>query len=169
MAISPYNVYETTDGYLASICITDRHWERFVRLTGNEELLDDERFSSKVNRAAHIPEVDAIVEEWLEGKTKDEAAEILLENKIPTAPVQTTEEIVEDPQLLHREMINYIENKGAGRDEIPVPGMPSKFPRNDPADITPSPRVGEDTTDVLQELAGYSPEEIEALRAKNVF
>lgn len=169
MAISPYNVYETEDGYLAIICITDRHWERFVRLAGREDLIDDERFASKVNRAEHIPEVDVIVEEWLDGKSKEEAAEILLENKIPTAPVRTTDEIVEDPQLLQREMINYFENKGEGRDEIPVPGMPIKFPYSDPADITPSPRVGEHIDEVLQDVAGYSQERIDALAEKEVF
>lgn len=164
LAIAPYNVYAVEDGYLAVICITERQWQRFCRLIDREDLIGVERFKNKATRAANVDEIDAIVEEWLEGRTKDEAVETLLEHGVPTAPVQTIDEIVEDPQLAHRNMVNYLENKGEGREELPVPGMPIKFPASDPIDITDSPRTGEDTAAVLARVAGYSQEQIEHLR-----
>jgi crotonobetainyl-CoA:carnitine CoA-transferase CaiB-like acyl-CoA transferase len=164
MAIAPYNVYEVEDGYLAVICIAERHWDNLTELMGRPELAEVERFSSKAKRANHIEEIDEVVREWLEGRYKDETVQLLLENGIPTAPVQTIEEIVEDPHLDHRDMLNYLPNKGEGRPEIPVAGMPIKFPASEAPEVTGSPRVGEHTEEVLAEVAGYDEERIESLR-----
>jgi CoA:oxalate CoA-transferase len=57
MAIAPYNVYEVTDGYLAIICIAERHWDALVNLMDRPELNDVERFSSKAKRANHVEEI----------------------------------------------------------------------------------------------------------------
>lgn len=167
MAIAPYNVYEVEDGYLAIICIAERHWDDLTELMGRPELAEEERFSSKSRRAQHVEEIDAIVREWLEGRRKDETVELLLKHNIPTAPVQTIEEIVEDPHLDHRGMLNYLPNKGEGREEIPVPGMPIKFPASEDPDVTDSPRVGEHTDEVLSSVAGYSEERLAELRERD--
>lgn len=167
MAIAPYNVYEVEDGYLAIICIAERHWDVLTELMGRPELADEERFSSKSRRAEHVEEIDNIVREWLDGRHKDETVELLLEHNIPTAPVQTIEEIVEDPHLDHREMLNYLPNKGVGREDIPVPGMPIKFPASEAPEVTESPRVGEHTDEVLSEVAGYSAERLAELRERD--
>lgn len=169
MAIAPYNVYEVEDGYLAIICIVERHWDVLTELMGRPELADEERFSSKSRRAEHVEEIDAIVRDWLEGRHKDETVELLLEHNIPTAPVQTVEEIIEDPHLDHRGMLNYLPNKGEGREEIPVPGMPIKFPASEAPEVTDSPRVGEHTDEVLSEIADYSEEQLAELRERNAF
>lgn len=168
MAIAPYNVFAVEDGYLAIICIAERHWDNFIELMGRHDLKDVERFSSKAKRANHVEEIDEIVHAWLEGRTQDETVELLLEHGIPTAPVQSIEEIVEDPQLEHRGMLNHFPNKGEGREEIPVPGSPIKYPGSDDPEVTPSPRVGEHTEEVLGEIAGYSEERIAELEERNV-
>lgn len=167
MAIAPYNVYEVEDGSLAIICIAERHWDVLTELMGQPELAEKERFSSKSRRAEHVEEIDGIIREWLDGRHKDETVELLLEHNIPTAPVQTIEEIVEDPHLDHRRMLNYLPNKGEGREEIPVPGMPIKFPASEAPEVTDSPRVGEHTDEVLSEVAGYSEERLAELRERD--
>ena len=166
MAIAPYNVFAVEDGYLAIICIAERHWRTLVELMDRPELKGVDRFSSKVKRANHVEEIDEIVHEWLEGRTQDETVELLLEHNIPTAPVQSIEEIIEDLHLKHRGMLNYLPNKGDGRDEIPVPGSPIKYPGSDDAEVTQSPRVGEHTDEVLSEVAGYSEDRLAELREK---
>lgn len=163
MGIAPYNVYEVEDGYIAIICIAERHWGALVNLMDRPNLSDVDRFSSKAKRANHIEEIDGIVSEWLNGRTKDATVELLLDNGIPTSPVQTLGEIVNDPQLDHRGMLNYLPNKGEGHPELPVPGMPIKFSESEDPEIYSSPRVGEDTGEVLSEVAGYSAERIAKL------
>lgn len=165
LSIAPYNIYEVEDGYVAIACISEPQWQRLAQLMGEQWLLEEERFESKVSRAEHYEEIDGIVEAWLDGMFKDEAVDLLIDEGISCAPVQTLEELVEDPQLEYREMINYIENKETrGWDEIPVPGMPIKLASTEDPEIQPSPGVGEHTDEVLSEYLAYGSDRINTLR-----
>ena len=44
MAIAPYNIYPASDGWLAIICISERHWRGVATALGRPELIDDPRF-----------------------------------------------------------------------------------------------------------------------------
>ena len=46
MAVAPYNIYETSDGWLAIICISERHWHGVATALGRPELIDDPRFGT---------------------------------------------------------------------------------------------------------------------------
>lgn len=164
LAISPYNVYEATDGYVAIICISEHQWESLATLMDREDLIAAE-YGSKVKRAEKMDEIDGVIEEWLADKPKDDIVDVLLSEDIPCAPVQTIEEIVEDPHLDHRDMLNYLPNRSEGRDEIPVPGMPIKFSDSESPDVSPAPELGEHTEEILAEIGGYSAEEIDKLQA----
>lgn len=168
LAIAPYNTYEVEDGHVAIICISERHWDELTEVMGRPELAAEEKYSSKARRATHIEEVDGYVEEWLDGKTKDEVMETLLEANVPSAPVKTVEEIIEDPHLEHRNMIKRLPNQTDGTDEIPVPGMPIKFSDADEPTIERAPFLGEHTDEILAEIARYSDEEIAQLRETDV-
>lgn len=168
LSTAPYNIYEIEDGYVAIICVTNRHWEQFLRLADREDLIDDDRFSTKIKRAENMEEVDQLVQGWLTGRTRDEAIELLRDNNIPTAPVQDLDDVVEDPQLHHRDMIHRVSNPGPGKDEIPIPGMPIKFAGSDEPEIRPAPKLGKDTDTVLKAIADYSDTQIEKLREQEV-
>lgn len=163
LAIAPYNVYEGDDGYIAIICISEQQWESLARLMGREDLLDDNRFDSKVKRAQHMDFIDELVSEWVADRSKNDIVAELLTEDIPCAPVQTIEEIVTDPHLEERGMLNYVPNRSFGRDEIPVPGMPIKFSGSEDPEVVPAPDLGEHTSEVLKELADYSDEELAEL------
>ncbi len=166
LAIAPYNAYEAADGHVAIICIAERHWEALAELMGREELIGVDRLSSKARRAEHAGEVDGYVREWLAGRPADEAVAALLDAGVPCAPVRTVEEVIEDPHLRERGMIEELPNQGWGRDEIPVPGMPIGLSGSEPPEIEQAPRLGEHTESVLREF-GYDAAEIEALRERD--
>ncbi|WP_436348502.1 CaiB/BaiF CoA transferase family protein [Natronorubrum sp. FCH18a] len=167
LAIAPYNTYEVEDGHVAIICISERHWENLTEVMGRAELSEMEKYSSKALRAQHIDEVDGYIEAWLDGKTKNEVMEILLESNVPSAPVKTVEEIIDDPHLEHRNMIEYLPNQTDGREEMPVPGMPIKFSGAEEPEIDRAPFLGEHTDEILADLTGYSEQEIDELRAND--
>ncbi|MFC7009801.1 CaiB/BaiF CoA transferase family protein [Halalkalicoccus salilacus] len=164
LAIAPYNVYKVADGYVAIICISENHWESLAKLIGHEEMIDDERYNSKHARANHMDTIDSVIENWLKGREKDDIIDVLLAEDVPCAPVQTVEEIVEDPHLDYRNMLNYVENRSFGKPKIPVPGMPIKFSGSDDPEITPAPNLGEHTEEVLSEIGGFTQEEIDRIR-----
>ena len=163
LGIAPYNAYEADNGYVAIICIAERHWENLARAMDHEGLISAEGYDSKVRRAEHMDEVDALVGEWVGGRSKEEVVETLLEANVPCAPVQDVEEIVDDPHLRERGMINDLPNQGTGKEEVPVPGMPIKFHGSKDPDVTQAPLLGEHTEEVLAEMAGYDEEEISRL------
>ena len=167
LSIAPYNVYEVDDGYVAIICISERHWEALATLMERPDLVGAEGFDSKAARAARLDAIDQLVEEWLDGQNKDAVTDALLEAGVPCAPVQTVEEIIDDPHLHDRGMVNHLENQGAGRATVPVPGMPIKFSTVDDPEVTQAPLLGEHTEEVLAEIAGYGPEDLERLRSTN--
>ncbi|UHQ96216.1 CaiB/BaiF CoA transferase family protein [Natrinema halophilum] len=168
LALAPYNVYEAGDGYVAVICVTNKHWRDLLRVIDREELISDGRFDNKVKRAENVDQIDAIIEEWIDDRSKQNVVDDLIEKDIPAAPVLSIEEITEDPHLNHRDMLNYIPNKGSGRQELPVAGMPIKFSKNNDPTIESSPGLGEHSHEVLSQVIDYSDENIQKLRDENV-
>lgn len=165
--IAPYNVYEAGDGHLALICTGDRQWRKLADLMDRPDLLDDDRFETVAKRAANVEAVDDLVESWLVGQSVDEVVPTLLEHDIPAAAVNSIDDVVENPQLEHRGMLNWIENQGKGTEEIPVPGSPIRFRGGDSPPVRPSPELGADTAAVLSTVAGYSEDEIDSLRSED--
>jgi crotonobetainyl-CoA:carnitine CoA-transferase CaiB-like acyl-CoA transferase len=164
LSIAPYNVYEVDDGYVAVICISERHWEALAELMDRPDLVGTEGYDSKAARASHLEEIDGLVQEWLDGRTKDAVVDTLLGAGVPCAPVQTVEEVVDDPHLRERGMVNDLPNQGEGREHVPVPGMPIKFSTVDDPEVSQAPLLGEHTEEVLTEIAGYGPDDLERLR-----
>jgi formyl-CoA transferase len=61
---SPYNVYPTSDGYLAIICVGEQHWKNLLDAMGRKDLLDDPRFQTLKTRVTHMNVVDDLVEQF---------------------------------------------------------------------------------------------------------
>src|SRR3954464_5578775 len=71
LAESPYNVYSTSDGYIAIICVTDGHWKSLTQAMARPDLMDDPRLGSLKDRVAHMDLVDDTVSGWTRGYTKE--------------------------------------------------------------------------------------------------
>ena len=169
LSIAPYNAYPVEDGYVAIICVAERQWENLAEEMGREDLVGVERLSSKARRAEHREEVDGYIEAWLEGRTKAEVVERLLGADVPCAPVRSIEELVADPHLESRGMLNDLPNQSTGREEIPVPGMPIRFSGSDRPTVVPAPLLGEHTEEVLRDVLGYDEERLAALHEQGAF
>jgi len=104
----------------------------------------------------------ALVEQWCAKRTTDEVCARLHEAGIPSAPVRTIPQVVQDPHLWEREMLVKMEDALAG--EMYLPGATIKFSRT-PARIGPVPTVGQHTDETLSSLLGYDGAKLAALRA----
>ncbi|CAM5352959.1 CoA-transferase [Bacillus safensis FO-36b] [Bacillus safensis subsp. safensis] len=99
MATAPYNVYPTQDGYIAILCVADRQWQSLLKVMEKDELLDDPRFQTNIDRSANTYIVDEIVTSWTSNKKKMDIADALIEANVPHAPVQSIAEVADDPHL----------------------------------------------------------------------
>ncbi|PRZ44124.1 formyl-CoA transferase [Antricoccus suffuscus] len=163
LAVSPYNVYPTQDGWLAIISISDRHFKGVLECASRADLHDDPRFANQKSRARNMDALDAELEKWTRLRTRDELAAQLQAHGVPCAPVRTVREVDQDPHLIERGMIRYVEHPDKGR--VPVPGSPLHLADSPVGPLTVAPRLGEATDEVMADLCGYTAEEISELRA----
>ena len=167
LSLAPYNVYRAKDGHVAMICIREGHWRRLIKAMGQPELGDRPEFADMASRAAHIDEVDAVVEAWTETRTRDEIFRVLQAGGVICASVQTLEEVVNDPHLHERGTLEWREHPALGR--IALCRTPLRYEGITPPALTDPPSLGADTQRVLQGLGGYGEEDIETLRRAEAF
>ena len=88
MGVAPYDVYQCSDGHVALISVTNRHWRSVLEVIGREDLLTDPRFRHNTDRAAHMGAVDELVEEWTRQRSREEVASLLGAAGVPLAVVR---------------------------------------------------------------------------------
>ncbi len=160
LAEAPYNVYPTSDGWLAIICVGDVHWRSLVRTMGRPELADDPRFGSLKQRVAAMDEVDALVSDWTSRRTKEEAFQTLMASKVPCAPVRDLEEVVNDPNMHARGSLQWQDHPTLGR--IVVQNSPLRYAGVPRRQLEPSHELGSDTAAVLKARLGWDDAAIAA-------
>jgi len=166
LAESPYNVYPTSDGYIAIICVGETHWKSLVRAMERPELNDDPRFSTLKDRVANMDAVDAIVGAFTSRFDKQALFEILLRHRVPCAPVRDLDEVVNDPHMHARGALHWIQHPDLGR--IPVPASPMRYQDSEARPIVPSRRLGQDNRAVYSDWLGLPAAELAALEAEGV-
>jgi formyl-CoA transferase len=154
MAVAPYNIYQTSDGWLAIICISERHWRGVATALGRRELIDDPRFCTQKDRVANIDAVDEEVSRCTRTRTRAELVRDLQAAGVPCAPVKSIREVDTDEHLIRRGMIQYVEHPARGR--APVPGCPLRLSDSPVGPLRPAPPLGQSTEEVLAELVGHS-------------
>ena len=162
MANPAMNWYETADdSWVWLIGLEgDRHWPSLCRAVDHPEWIEDPRFHDAASRRANVRELIQGFDTVFATRTRAEWAEAFDREDVWWAPVQTTEEVLADPQAW------------AGNAFLEVPDGPSvAMMINSPCDFvgTPAaarsmpPELGQHTDEVLAEL-GREPGDIAHLR-----
>jgi CoA:oxalate CoA-transferase len=163
---APYNVYPTTDGHVAVHLVTEAHWRNLLRAMGRADLLDDPRFATNAARVEHIDETDALIAEWTRRLSKAEVFARAREHRIPIAPVRNAAEVMNDPHMHVRGMLERINHPELG--EIVVPTTPLRLHGTDTVATTPAPRIGEHNLEIYGAWLGLSAGEIAGLKEDDV-
>jgi CoA:oxalate CoA-transferase len=167
LSLCPYNVYPTSDGYIAIITNNEQHWRWLVDALKAPQLAEDPRFSSVKERCLHMDEVDHAIADLTRPYAKMELFERLIAARVPCAPVRTLLEVVNDPHLHARGSLQWIEHPEYGR--IVVNTSPLRFAGEDGAvPYKPSSTLGADTEAILVERLALDHAEVERLRAEQV-
>ena len=164
--VAPYNVYSTSDGYIALLCVTDNQWLHLLEAMGRQDLRDDPRFESPMSRCDHAEETDAIVAEWAAELTREEAYNKAREHRVPCAPVRDLDEVTNDPHLHERGMLQRMQHPQLG--DVVLPNTPIRLHGAVEPPLEPSPALGQHNEEIYSGWLGLSTEEIERLRQEGV-
>jgi crotonobetainyl-CoA:carnitine CoA-transferase CaiB-like acyl-CoA transferase len=154
--------YRTADGYVCMMAYTDQQWLRFWSALGKPEMMQDPRFVDMPSRTRNIEEVYRIAGEQLEGRTTREWIAWLDELEIPSGPVKSLDEVLDDPHLAAVDFFKRINHPTEGG--IVMPDTPLQFSGSPAAIRRLPPKFGEHGHEVLREF-GLTAAEIDALAA----
>lgn len=160
---APTSGYVAKDGKWVLIAgNSDPLFARLSKAMDQPGLPLDPRFQDNRSRVANVEDLDAIIGEWTVQYDADALLAILAEADIPSSLVYTAADIAADPQYRHRDMVREVEDPLFG-DVLQagiVPGVPE-----DPGRVRwPGPKMGAHNEEVLEELLGFSANEIQRLR-----
>lgn len=161
LAVCPYNVYPAADGHIAIIVNHDQHWRSLTGAMGREELADDPRYRTNADRVRNMQEVDDMLAAWSSQHRRAALFEKLIALPVPCAPVRDLHEVMNDPHLHARGMLQWREHPEYGR--IPAAASPLRFEGEAHLPERPSVPLGHDSRDILRRRLGMAAEEIDQL------
>jgi len=164
-SLCPYQVFETSDRPLILGVANDSLWVAFCRVAGTPELAAEPRFRTNADRVAHRAETVAAVAAVMTTRTRDDWLAVLDAAGIPCSPVHTLGELSAHPHTAASGMV--FEYRHRSGQPLKAVATPLRIDGERPGHRCPPPALGADGEAVLRE-AGYSADEIDALRRRGV-
>jgi len=156
-----YRLYRTRDSKLIALgAIESKFWEGVCKLLERPDLLPDQ-YSPEPRRS----EVIKAIESAFLAKTADEWFRTMSDHDLPCTPILSLEETLRDPQARSRQMI--VDKDAAGSRKFSYVGNPCKISGVGQVELTPSPKLGEHSAEILREV-GYSDATIRSFLEEGV-
>ncbi|MFZ0694619.1 MAG: CaiB/BaiF CoA-transferase family protein [Alphaproteobacteria bacterium] len=165
--IMPYQVFGAADGLLILAIGNDAQFERFCAFCRRTELAADPRYSTNAQRLRNRDSLTPVIADliaahpirhWVEGLTKV---------NVPCSPINAIDQVFADPQVKARNM--EIAMPHSATDEpVRLIGSPIKMSESPVSYRRPPPTLGQHTAQVLHELLGLKPGQIDGLRRRGV-
>jgi len=142
--------YPTADGHLSLVVYTDRHWRDFSALVGQPDLMArDARFASQESRTQNAEAAGAFIAQHLPARGNKEWLEILHGVDIPACPVNSIEDLFEDPHLQAVGFFEEMQHPTEGT--LRVSRFPVRFSATPASVQRLAPNLGEHNAEILGE------------------
>jgi crotonobetainyl-CoA:carnitine CoA-transferase CaiB-like acyl-CoA transferase len=140
-------------------------WEGLLKAVGRMDLLEDARFATRHHRTEQHWEIVKILQETFRTQPRGYWLERLDTNNIPNAPINSIQEVFNDPQVKHMGIPKQIDHPKMGKSNLV--GSPINLSDTPAQFFRPAPLLGEHTEEVLARL-GYEGDVIKEFRASGV-
>jgi len=163
--IAPYDTFPAADGEFFLAVGNDDQFARFCRVTGLQTLVEDERFATNPARVVNASDLKARLSAVLRDRPRAHWLEALTAAGVPCGSVRDVAEVLTDPQLAARHMIEAVEHAALG--PLKLLGVPITLSGTPGSVRTAPPTLGQHTDTVLGEL-GFDRDAIGRLRRDGV-
>ena len=161
---APSGTFATADQPLNIAANRDEQWETLARHFGRPDLLDDPDYLTRENRKTNRYALRAELEKTLITKPASEWVKALNALGVPSGPVLTVPQVLDDPQLKDRGMIADV---SIGTEQVQVSAAPVLVDGVRPAPKSSPPTLGQHNVEIWRQ-AGLSADEISALQNEGV-
>ena len=162
----PVDMVETKDGWIVVQVLGDTLFKRWANLVGAEDLLDDDRFSTDINRGINGEILSKKTSDWASQYTNEEALNLLANANVPAGPVNDLQDALDDPHVKAMNFFQDLEYPGIPG-KSPVMGLPVKLSNSDNTIERRPPILGEHTEEILIDL-GFTNDEIDEFKEKRI-
>jgi crotonobetainyl-CoA:carnitine CoA-transferase CaiB-like acyl-CoA transferase len=139
-----------------------KFWEGLTRALGEPELAADPRFATNTARVANYEALNEHLQRSFSARPRAEWLARLQAEDVPSAPINSIDEAVADPQTQH---LRVIREYGSADRAVQLVACPATFEQTPTGDRLAPPELGEHTVEILTAL-GFTPARIEELRAE---
>jgi len=165
--ITPFQVFKAKDDYFVLPIGNDNLWIKFCNAIGREELINDSKFATNGDRTENLEILIPLLENIFLTRTASQWIELFEDTGIPCSPINTIDKVMNDEQVLARNMIVEVEDDRAGTTKIA--GNPIKMTSiPEERKREPAPKVGEHTKEILGKYLGFDEKKIEQLKEDGV-
>ena len=164
--IVPYEVFATLDGHIILAVANDAQFARFCEVAGCSDLARDPRFAANADRVINRRDLIPVIRGIMATRTKAQWMAALEACDVACGPINTIEEVFEDPQVLHRGLrVDMPHPLGAA---APVLANPIRLSASPVEYRSPPPLLGEHNDEVYRNLLGMADGQISELRSAGV-
>ncbi|MEM7336381.1 MAG: CoA transferase [Chloroflexota bacterium] len=163
---APADLFKTKDGHIVVQIVGPYIYKRWAKLMGDPSLLTDERFKDDISRGNNSQIVNDIMSNWTMSRTTEEAMVELAEARIPSGPVLSIQQSLDDPRVQALGHLKPVEYPGAPR-PAPIADIPFQLSETAVGVTQRAPTIGEHNQQILSEL-GYSDADIAKLVAEGI-
>ena len=143
----PITTLPCKDGYITFSASAPHQWDYVCAMIGREDLLIDPRFAAFQSLKDAADEIDEILLEWCEDKTRQEIVELAAGvYSVPASPVFDLSETLQDSQYLERGLFADFEHPQGGA--LTFPRVPFHMSATQPR-FGPAPSLGQHNEVIL--------------------
>lgn len=150
-SITPFEAYETEDGYIIISAGNDSLFVKLGQALGKPEWADDPRYATNDLRNQHVDALKLEMETLLAAGTTAHWISVLDEFGIPCGPINDVGQSADHPQTLARNMIVSVDDPITG--PMKLVGNPVKISGfEDPTSRRPAPNLDQDREAILASI-----------------
>lgn len=150
-SIAPFQAYKASDGYVIIAAGNDHLFQLAAEALEEPALAADPRFKTNDLRHQNVDALEVEMEKALSRQSVQHWLDALNGKGVPCAPINDIPHMMQDPQVLARNMIVTVQDPVAGA--IKVAGNPIKvIGQAEPATFAPPPQLDQDREAILAEF-----------------